>query len=953
MTQDFVRQQMTKFPSLRGASMIAIDTETCDPDLATKGPGPRRDGFIAGISVGTDTGFRAYYPVAHKDDPDNLDPKKVFGWLKQELSRPVPIVGMNLLYDLDYLSTQHDIMPAGPFWDIANAEALIDETRFKYSLDSIADFHLKEHKTDEEMLGYISEHFSTKKPKNFIWQTPSAIVAPYAIGDVDLPLRIWPKQRKMLDRLGMWELFEMESALIPMLLAMRQRGVRVNIPYAKKLYKDLAREQNNKIEQIKHNTGFLLDPWKVTSIVPILDSLGIKYPMTPKTKKASVTAPWLAAQDSDICQLIQEVRHRDKLKETFVQGYLLNGHINGRIHCLFNQLKGEGGGAVSGRFSCVAEWTPVVTSNGLCPIWMLRVGDLVWTHKQRWRRVAALWLKGTEPMLNISLSNGKVLTCTRQHRILLPYGQWITAGELYERFKKVDARSDEHRSGAQLVPNQKTKNPAPDRDRTGNDVSQRRRGVNETSIKNRTQGANGASLLGFENGQQQPDARQGGGTTPQLEGGMLRWVAFSHLPSTILLACQSGKRAHIKHLWLSNNQTEWQEDFCTPPCSTPEVGTDSATPRLRSSPYRHQPAQQLDRQSGACYQSWAQDYSRLAAAGWQGVSITAIDPGGSHEVFDITVEDDESYAAVDVLNHNSSFPNLQNIPQRTKEGNMIRTAFVPEGFGAKDVQLWYKIDWSQIEYRLMVHDATMMNMPGAAEVAKMYNDDATTDFHKIIEDATGFDRTKAKTINFGIAYGEGIKLLAKNLGVSRSEAEAFLVQYHKRAPFMKPLIQHAMNAARSGELRTLMNRRRCFNTWERREDDWTQTITYIKKDPNRFKGRIPGAQRAFTYAGLNARIQGSAADIMKKAMVKIWQSGVIAVLGAPHLVVHDEFDFSAPNSKAGFEAIQEVKYIMEHCVDLKVPVRADVSYGPNWGDQTKIKDSEYETPTGKKVIGKK
>ena len=95
--------------------------------------------------------------------------------------------------------------------------------------------------------------------------------------------------------------------------------------------------------------------------------------------------------------------------------------------------------------------------------------------------------------------------------------------------------------------------------------------------------------------------------------------------------------------------------------------------------------------------------------------------------------------------------------------------------------------------------------------------------------------------------------------------------------------------------------------------------------------RPPGARLAFTYTGLNARIQGSAADIMKAAMVKVWESGVCSVIGAPLLTVHDELDLSAPDAQAGREAVAEIKNIMEHAAKLSLPLKVDAQSGPSWG----------------------
>jgi DNA polymerase-1 len=106
------------------------------------------------------------------------------------------------------------------------------------------------------------------------------------------------------------------------------------------------------------------------------------------------------------------------------------------------------------------------------------------------------------------------------------------------------------------------------------------------------------------------------------------------------------------------------------------------------------------------------------------------------------------------------------------------------------------------------------------------------------------------------------------------------------------------------------------------------------EDPEKsqyFRYKANGSQRAFTHKALNARIQGSAADIMKVAMVDVWESGVCDVLGPPQLTVHDELDGSAPRTRAAKEALREIKRIMEGVVQLAVPLRADGGTGPNWG----------------------
>ena len=129
-----------RFPSLAGQGAISIDCETFDPDLKTRGPGPHRDGYIAGIAVGTEAGYRNYFPIAHETGP-NLPKAAVLSWLSRELQSDVPKIGANLIYDLAFLSAA-GVNVRGPLYDVQIAEPLLDETRLSYSLETLAQHYL-------------------------------------------------------------------------------------------------------------------------------------------------------------------------------------------------------------------------------------------------------------------------------------------------------------------------------------------------------------------------------------------------------------------------------------------------------------------------------------------------------------------------------------------------------------------------------------------------------------------------------------------------------------------------------------------------------------------------------------------------------------------------------------------------------------------------------------------
>jgi DNA polymerase I-like protein with 3'-5' exonuclease and polymerase domains len=430
-----------------------------------------------------------------------------------------------------------------------------------------------------------------------------------------LPLRIFARQKKELERLDLWSLFEMEISLIPMLLAMRRRGVAVDIPYAKKLYRKFGRRQAAVHKQIRDAAGLEFSPWNAKDLGRVFDALGIAYPRTSIKGVPSFTKEWLAHHEDPTARALRELRRLDKLRETFIQGAIINGAYNGRLYTSFNQLRADGYGTVSGRFS-------------------------------------------------------------------------------------------------------------------------------------------------------------------------------------------------------------------------------------------------------------------------------------------------------------SSKPNLQQIPARGDDGKAIRQAFIPdEGMD------WACFDWSQIEYRLAVNDAAHFGFRGADEVVDLYANDPTTDFHQVVADMTSLPRDRAKTVNFGILYGEGVVKLCRDLGLDQMAGEQLLRDYHRRVPFMRPLMDYWMRVAeRNRQLRTALGRHRRFNKWELRRAGQRIPV----------KHRVPGA-RLITFTALNARIQGSAADVMKAAMSDIWASGVCDVLGAPHSTIHDELNFSAPKNKAGREALADVKNIMESVINIAVKLTVDFKTGASWG----------------------
>jgi DNA polymerase I-like protein with 3'-5' exonuclease and polymerase domains len=348
-----------EFPRLDAAKELTIDIETYDPDLRTKGPGVRRDGYMVGIAVATED-ESWYFPMSHEKQYDpsglNIDRELVLRWARRELIRTgIPKIGTNLMYDLDYL-WEEGIRVPGPYYDVQVAEPLIDENAFSYSLDNLANKYLGEGKRSDKLYEWLSLAYggpaTAKGQGGNIYRAPPQLVGEYAIGDVEQPREILRQQRKIMevkDENGydLESIFDLETRLIPLLLAMRRRGVRADVSRAEEL-------DNKLMDRAKKHRAILdaaeIDPWSGDTIARWCEMNGVAYRKTA-AGNPSFVAKWLEKHSNPMMQSIHQVRRLEKHAGTFISGTVLGNQIKGRIHCQFHQLRGDEYGAVSGRFS--------------------------------------------------------------------------------------------------------------------------------------------------------------------------------------------------------------------------------------------------------------------------------------------------------------------------------------------------------------------------------------------------------------------------------------------------------------------------------------------------------------------------------------------------------------------------------------------------------------------------
>jgi len=256
----------------------------------------------------------------------------------------------------------------------------------------------------------------------------------------------------------------------------------------------------------------------------------------------------------------------------------------------------------------------------------------------------------------------------------------------------------------------------------------------------------------------------------------------------------------------------------------------------------------------------------------------------------------------------STNPNLQNIPIRTERGQIIRKAFIAE----KNHQL-VSADYSQVELRVLAHISGDEGLISAFEKDLDIHTATASEIFSVSLDQVNSDmRRKAKAVNFGLAYGQGAVGLAESLKIPRKEASEIVARYFQRFPKVKSYMHEIVEQAKAqGYVESIFGRRRYL-------DELKSSNGMIRKFGER--------------AAINAPMQGSVSDLVKKAMIKLHASKSVAELSAQMLLqVHDELLFEVRSEQA--TALEgECKKQMESAVSLKVPLRADVAKGDNWDE---------------------
>jgi DNA polymerase I-like protein with 3'-5' exonuclease and polymerase domains len=333
------------FPDLSKAKYIAIDLETRDPDLKTKGSGAIiGHGEIIGIAVAVE-GWSGYYPIAHREG--NLDKTIVLEWFKEVCATDAAKIFHNAMYDVCWIRAA-GIHINGHIVDTMVMASLIDENRFSYTLNSIGYEYLREVK-DERGLKEAAEAAGVDA-KSEMYKLPAMYVGSYAEKDAELTLELFKVLSREINKQNLTEIFDLETQLFPCLIDMKFKGVRVDVESAHKLKEKLSTQEKILLREVQQGTGIDTQIWAAKSIAKVFEKLNLPYELTEKTQAPSFTKNFLQEHKHPLVQKIAKARELNKAHTTFIDTILKHSH-KGRIHADINPIRSDQGGTVTGRFS--------------------------------------------------------------------------------------------------------------------------------------------------------------------------------------------------------------------------------------------------------------------------------------------------------------------------------------------------------------------------------------------------------------------------------------------------------------------------------------------------------------------------------------------------------------------------------------------------------------------------
>lgn len=367
-TTNWTAPRLEDLPQWRGAKRIAFDLETRDPQLRELGPGVRRDpkcNYIVGFSFARCDQMRGYYvPLRHLGGDNVENPERYIEWLREQAAEfDGIVVGQNLSYDIDWCSTLNVAFPnVKYFHDVMIGEVLCNELHQSYSMANILQRRGLPPK-DETVLESAAKSFGVD-PKGGMWQLPARFVGAYGEADAVRPLQILAQQELDIEKQNLGQIFALESELLPVLVHIRQRGIRINFDQLDKVVKWSMEQEQEALNRVYDSTGVRLElgsVWRANAIAPALERVGIKLAKTEKTNAPKIDKFLLETTDHPVAKALGWARKVNKIRTTFAES-IYRHSTNGRIHTTLTQMAGEdetsGGGVKGARFGRMSCSSP-------------------------------------------------------------------------------------------------------------------------------------------------------------------------------------------------------------------------------------------------------------------------------------------------------------------------------------------------------------------------------------------------------------------------------------------------------------------------------------------------------------------------------------------------------------------------------------------------------------------
>lgn len=401
-------------PKINPNQPIAVDVETCDPELKISAPGfISKVGFVAGIAVATET--ESYYIPIHHAKGYNYDEKEVVDWLNEVLSADTDKIFHNSQYDMGWLN-YIGVQLHGRVFDTMLAAPLLNENRFSYTLDSLGKIYCGEGKFEEALKMAVAEEFDgvrTRKAiirlkedapcmkyepffdakkrtsqlydlwpqevkdryeycgfevsktgqkdylvphkrnediKALLWACDAESMGTYPIQDVELTFKLYKIFKKELEKENLTKLMELENELVAPLLETRLQGVRIDMPRSVELDQKYTAELDALQTKLNTLAGFEVDVNIDDDLIKICDKFNLKYARTEKGNP-SFKAEVAPKDDMGIFETVLKIRNYLKARDTYIRGYIFGCTIDGWLHGQYNQLKSDEGGTITGRLS--------------------------------------------------------------------------------------------------------------------------------------------------------------------------------------------------------------------------------------------------------------------------------------------------------------------------------------------------------------------------------------------------------------------------------------------------------------------------------------------------------------------------------------------------------------------------------------------------------------------------